>query len=202
MEWIGACDGYCCVWNQCELNSENIVIHQITACFYYASVYLTFEVTNIFLNIHWFCDKVMNSLHTHTHSLTHLHSLIHSFPHNIQTNRSGGTLQLVNGIVLLLGFIFVRLWYGLTKTYQLMLFCIVEWENPRQGQFFQMVALIYAMATTVVHSLNVYWFFAIIRSLLARMRNAPRKPKVHHDGNHAHLNGKEKEKVKEKVKAQ
>jgi ABC-type transport system involved in multi-copper enzyme maturation permease subunit len=59
---------------------------------YFGAIFLMFECSTIFLNIHWFCDK---------------------------TGNSGGTFQLVNGICLLLSFFSVRLCFGTYQIYRL-----------------------------------------------------------------------------------
>jgi hypothetical protein len=55
---------------------------------HYGGVFLLFEASTVFLNIHWFCDKV---------------------------GMTGSTLQWINGIFLLITFFIVRLCYGSFK---------------------------------------------------------------------------------------
>jgi hypothetical protein len=59
---------------------------------YYATTFVLYELSSPFLNIHWFCDKL---------------------------GWTGGTLQLVNGIILLITFAGCRLVYGTYGTYSL-----------------------------------------------------------------------------------
>ncbi|KAJ3411164.1 hypothetical protein HDV05_002678 [Chytridiales sp. JEL 0842] len=58
---------------------------------YYGTIFLMFELSTPFLNIHWFCDK---------------------------TGRTGSTLQWVNGMVLLFVFFVARIVFGLYQSYQ------------------------------------------------------------------------------------
>ncbi|KAF2274680.1 DUF887-domain-containing protein [Westerdykella ornata] len=82
-----------------EIFGVGMLAHAISALFvfslgfrpfvnYYAPVFILYELSSPFLNIHWFCDKL---------------------------NLTGGRFQLVNGIMLLLTFFSARLVYG---TYQ------------------------------------------------------------------------------------
>ena len=52
---------------------------------YYASTFILYELSSPFLNIHWFCDKL---------------------------NKTGSTIQLLNGIALLITFFFCRIVWG------------------------------------------------------------------------------------------
>jgi hypothetical protein len=59
---------------------------------YYATTFVLYELSSPFLNIHWFCDKLQ---------------------------WTGGTLQLVNGVILLITFAACRLVYGSYASYSL-----------------------------------------------------------------------------------
>jgi hypothetical protein len=58
---------------------------------YYAPVFVLYELSTPFLNIHWFCDKV---------------------------NATGGKVQLINGVILLITFAGSRLVYGSYASFQ------------------------------------------------------------------------------------
>ncbi|KAH6583788.1 hypothetical protein BASA61_007847 [Batrachochytrium salamandrivorans] len=70
--------------------------------YYYGSVFLMFEISTVFLNIHWFCDK---------------------------TGRAGTTLQWVNGIILLTTFFSVRLVFGIYQSMRFFMTCFEQWDS-------------------------------------------------------------------------
>ncbi|KAI8928230.1 TLC domain-containing protein [Entophlyctis helioformis] len=69
---------------------------------YYGSVFLMFEISTIFLNIHWFCDK---------------------------TGLTGSRLQWINGMILLAAFFFVRIVFGLYQSGHFFYTCFQRWEE-------------------------------------------------------------------------
>ncbi|KAF9415757.1 hypothetical protein BGZ94_010404 [Podila epigama] len=105
---------------------------------YYGSVFLMFELSTPFLNIHWFMDKV---------------------------GLTGSTYQLINGIVLLSVFFSARIVFGLYMSYQTYLSVMpviadVPWH----------LIIIYTAANIVLNSLNLFWFYKMIESLLRRFK--------------------------------
>ncbi|KAI8893995.1 TLC domain-containing protein [Globomyces pollinis-pini] len=72
----------------------------------FGKTFLLFEVSTIFLNIHWFCDK---------------------------TGRSGSTLQWINGMCLLASFLFFRLIWG---TYSMIEYIIIGYMARDQVAWF------------------------------------------------------------------
>ncbi|KAF8590080.1 DUF887-domain-containing protein [Ramaria rubella] len=92
---------------------------------YYGARFLLWELSTPFLNIHWFLDK---------------------------TNRTGGLLQLINGIMLLATFFLVRICYG-------------GWMSLRffytlkevKGEIPTVVAAAYGLGNLVLQALNWFW---------------------------------------------
>ncbi|KAF9061893.1 TLC domain-containing protein [Rhodocollybia butyracea] len=103
---------------------------------YYASRCLLWESSTFFLNIHWFLDK---------------------------TNRTGSTFQLVNGILLLATFFFVRLIGGAYVSYQFFFTLYDAWDEIPLAY-----ALIYGTGNIVLQGLNVFWFMKMITALRKR----------------------------------
>ncbi|KAF9212234.1 hypothetical protein CPC16_001041 [Podila verticillata] len=105
---------------------------------YYGSVFLMFELSTPFLNIHWFMDKL---------------------------GMTGSAYQLVNGIVLLSVFFSARIVFGLYMSYQTYLsvmpvIALVPWH----------LIVIYSAANVVLNSLNLFWFYKMIESLMKRFK--------------------------------
>eukprot|EP00842_Homolaphlyctis_polyrhiza_P000131 jgi/Hompol1/1118/HPOL_002643-RA len=75
---------------------------------YFGAYFLLFEISTIFLNIHWFCDK---------------------------TDRSGTRLQWINGVVLLFAFFSVRIVMGFYQSWQFYVACFEQWDNVPKGLF-------------------------------------------------------------------
>ncbi|KAI9202833.1 TLC domain-containing protein [Polychytrium aggregatum] len=69
---------------------------------FYGGVFLMFELSTPFLNVHWFCDKV---------------------------GLTGSRLQWINGIVLLAVFFFARIVFGLSMSYLFWGDIIVHWSQ-------------------------------------------------------------------------
>ncbi|KAF8512284.1 DUF887-domain-containing protein [Gautieria morchelliformis] len=92
---------------------------------YYGVRFLLWELSTPFLNIHWILDK---------------------------TNRTGGTLQIINGIILMVVFFLARLCYG-------------GWMSIRffytlkgvQAEIPTVVALAYALGNLALQGLNWIW---------------------------------------------
>ncbi|KAK5666599.1 hypothetical protein QVD99_006668 [Batrachochytrium dendrobatidis] len=70
--------------------------------YYYGSVFLMFEASTIFLNVHWFCDK---------------------------TGLTGSLFQWVNGIILLGSFFSVRIVFGIYQSVLFFVTCIQRWDE-------------------------------------------------------------------------
>ncbi|KAJ6463819.1 TLC domain-containing protein [Mycena vitilis] len=108
---------------------------------YYASRCLLWEASTFFLNIHWGLDK---------------------------TNRTGGTLQLVNGFFLILTFFSVRLLYGGYTSYHF----FQTLYHRRQDISNTALALI-SIGNVLLQGLNWFWILKMITAL--RKRFAPAK---------------------------
>jgi hypothetical protein len=104
----------------------------------FAAVVLMFEASTIFLNIHWFCDK---------------------------TDRSGSTLQWINGIVLLFVFFSVRIVYGTLRIYSVVSSFWVRYNDCPAG-----TVEFYTLAGIGICALNFWWFFSMVRSVLSRFK--------------------------------
>ncbi|KAG0006744.1 hypothetical protein BGZ80_005153 [Entomortierella chlamydospora] len=107
---------------------------------YYGSVFLMFELSTPFLNIHWFMDKL---------------------------GMTGTTYQLINGIILLLLFLCVRIMFGIYMSYQtyqtaMLVIDQIPWH----------LIIVYSLANVVLNSLNIYWFYKMIESLMKRFKPA------------------------------
>lgn len=106
---------------------------------YYGVRFLFWEVSTIFLDIHWFLDK---------------------------TGKTGSTLQLINGVVLLGTFSSVRLIWGSIISYDFMkTMCNVYDQLP----FFFIV--VYGGGNILLNLLNWFWFTKMISALRKRFPN-------------------------------
>ncbi|KAI8904707.1 TLC domain-containing protein [Gorgonomyces haynaldii] len=104
---------------------------------YYSCLVLLFEVSTIFLNIHWFCDKI---------------------------GLTGSTFQWINGIFLLLSFFSIRL--VMTP-----IFIVEFWSNVLKMDLPVVVSVFYFVMPSALTLLNVFWFYRMIASLQARMKD-------------------------------
>ncbi|KAF9111008.1 hypothetical protein BGX27_005514 [Mortierella sp. AM989] len=105
---------------------------------YYGSVFLMFELSTPFLNIHWFMDKL---------------------------GMTGTIYQLINGIILLALFLGVRIVFGIYMSYQTYQTAILVVD-----QIPWHLIIVYSVANVVLNSLNIYWFYKMIESLMKRFR--------------------------------
>ncbi|KAL7944535.1 TLC domain-containing protein [Trichoderma barbatum] len=125
---------------------------------YYGCVFILWELSTPFLNIHWFFDKV---------------------------NMTGSRAQLYNGILLLFSFFSCRLIYGTFQSYcvfrdmwpainahpaklftqsPVMEFATAETTVP------SWLAVSYLMSNLTLNTLNFYWFIMMIRAVLKRFQ--------------------------------
>lgn len=125
---------------------------------YYGCVFILWELSTPFLNIHWFFDKV---------------------------NMTGSKAQLYNGILLLFTFFSARLIYGTfqsfyvfndmwaavnahpTKTFSeslVMQYATSESTVPTW------LAVSYLASNITLNTLNFYWFIMMIRAVLKRFK--------------------------------
>ncbi|KAF9350378.1 hypothetical protein BGX26_011429 [Mortierella sp. AD094] len=105
---------------------------------YYGSVFLMFELSTPFLNIHWFMDKL---------------------------GMTGSIYQLVNGVILLSLFLSVRIMFGIYMSYQTYQTAILVID-----QIPLHLIIVYSLANVILNSLNIYWFYKMIESLMKRFR--------------------------------
>ncbi|KAF9991980.1 hypothetical protein BGZ79_003688 [Entomortierella chlamydospora] len=80
---------------------------------------------------------------------------------------TGTTYQLINGIILLLLFLCVRIMFGIYMSYQtyqtaMLVIDQIPWH----------LIIVYSLANVVLNSLNIYWFYKMIESLMKRFKPA------------------------------
>ncbi|PHH79970.1 hypothetical protein CDD80_3255 [Ophiocordyceps camponoti-rufipedis] len=125
---------------------------------YYACVFILWEISTPFLNIHWFLDK---------------------------TNRTGSRAQLYNGYMLLFTFFSTRLVYG---TYSSMICFFDVWATigrrmdtvPRNDTIMVFVddsaavplwlGYVYLASNITLNGLNFYWFVMMIKAVRKRFQ--------------------------------
>ncbi|KAM0245863.1 hypothetical protein ACHAQJ_010435 [Trichoderma viride] len=125
---------------------------------YYGCVFILWELSTPFLNIHWFFDKV---------------------------NMTGSRAQLYNGIFLLFSFFSCRLVYGTlqsfyvfrdmwaavnahpTKTFSQSL--VMEFAT-QESTVPTWLAVSYLTSNITLNTLNLYWFIMMIRAVLKRFK--------------------------------
>ena len=110
---------------------------------YFGSVFLLWEVSTIFLNLHWMFDKV---------------------------GLTGSTYQLVNGICLLTSFFGAR---GIFGAYASRLFFKEVARLDVRLQLPKGVPEIYKGGLIALSCLNVFWFFQMIKSITKRFQAEP-----------------------------
>ncbi|KAJ8523149.1 hypothetical protein ONZ45_g356 [Pleurotus djamor] len=103
---------------------------------YYGVRCLFWETSTIFLNIHWFLDK---------------------------TGRTGTKLQLVNGVLLISSFFFIRLVWGGYISYSF----LVDLYRVR-NEVPPFYVFVYGVGNIVLQSLNWLWFTKMIAALRKR----------------------------------
>ncbi|KAJ7510104.1 DUF887-domain-containing protein [Mycena galericulata] len=120
---------------------------------YYASRCLLWEASTFFLNIHWTLDK---------------------------TNRTGSTLQIVNGALLTATFLSVRLVYGGFTSYQF-------FQTLYHGRhtISRTAIAITGVGNVLLQCLNWFWFMKMLAAM--RKRFLPKKAGKQQNG--AALNG-------------
>ncbi|KDQ60907.1 hypothetical protein JAAARDRAFT_191041 [Jaapia argillacea MUCL 33604] len=108
---------------------------------YYAARFLLWELSTPFLNIHWFLDK---------------------------TNRTGSTLQLINGFFLLSTFFGVRIVYGGLMSYR-----FFYTLKDVMDQIPLVFVFVYGVGNVVLNGLNWFWLFKMISALKKRFTSPP-----------------------------
>ena len=105
---------------------------------WYGGLFLFYELSTLFLNVHWFCDK---------------------------TGWTGSRLQIVNGIILIHVFFIVRIVGGYYYSYQYFQQVFERFNDIPYHLF-----VIYAVANFALNGLNAFWFFKMIKSVIARIQ--------------------------------
>nr|GAT55507.1 predicted protein [Mycena chlorophos] len=127
---------------------------------YYAARFLMWELSTLFLNVHWALDK---------------------------TNRTGGSLQLINGVLLLVTFFAVRLVAGGYWSYQ---FYETLFQSLDRAPFAAILAP--GIGNLILQGLNWFWFTKMIAALQKRFAGGSKKEKQL-NGTAINGNGKHKE---------
>jgi hypothetical protein len=159
----------------------SLTAHQRPFLSFYAPVFILYELSTPFLNVHWFCDKL---------------------------NMTGSKLQLYNGIALLVTFFSCRLVYG---TFQSIMVYIDMWKaihtSPDAGYLaaalsnstmadpnYNVMAFVtdaqpipvwraglVVASNITLNSLNWHWFFKMIAAVRKRFEPAKVPIKVKGD---------------------
>lgn len=151
---------------------------------YYATVFILYELSTPFLNVHWFCDKL---------------------------GKTGTKLQLYNGIILLFTFFSARLiwgvgqsavvWYDMYRALftapntEYMSITPADEQLPgtedimayakEAGPLPFWLAGIYLASNITLNTLNVFWFGKMIKAVQKRFEPGAKDYKKDADGNTA-----------------
>ncbi|KAG5985232.1 hypothetical protein E4U55_000055, partial [Claviceps digitariae] len=133
---------------------------------YYGCIFILWELSTPFLNIHWFMDKL---------------------------DMTGSRAQLYNGFLLLFTFFSCRLVYG---TYQSVRVFDDIWaaiDNNPSGSSLNSVAMgfasqdstvplwlgaVYLASNLTLNGLNLYWFIMMIKAVRKRFEPAAKQPRT------------------------
>jgi len=107
-------------------------------CGYFGFAFLLWEASTIFLNPHWFFDKI---------------------------GMSGSKAQLLNGVALLLVFFFSRLVLGNYTSYQLFMLSFEDGVSQKAGTRLLNTIRILDL---LLSGLNMFWFYQMISSVMKR----------------------------------
>jgi hypothetical protein len=134
---------------------------------YYAPIFILFELSSPFLNIHWFCDKL---------------------------NLSGSIYQLINGFCLLGTFFCCRLLWGTYNSVLVFRDIFGVYANPPPSAPVDLIAaealsgekmiahpfagkevplwlaVVYLGSNLTLNGLNYYWFLRMIQTVSARFK--------------------------------
>ena len=132
---------------------------------YYGCIFILWELSTPFLNIHWFLDKL---------------------------NMTGTRVQLYNGLLLLFSFFSCRLVYGIYQSYRVFkdiwaavnfqitpdhrVSPLLEFTDERSTVPLWLAAL-YLASNLTLNGLNLYWFFMMTRAVRKRFVTAPKSAK-------------------------
>ncbi|RKP10316.1 TLC domain-containing protein [Thamnocephalis sphaerospora] len=109
---------------------------------YFGAVYLMFELSTPFLNVHWFMDKV---------------------------GMTGSIWQAINGAFLIGAFFLARIAFGVWTSFEFMS------ELYRASDRVPAIVIaVYAVCNVAMNLLNMYWFRAMVSTVLRRFQ----KPEV------------------------
>lgn len=119
---------------------------------YYAPVFLMFELSNPFLNIRWYGLKF--------------------FPSN---NKITKIVLLINNLILMIIFFFVRILWGWYQTFMLIYDFYTVRNDPR---FLLIDTIIVVICNLTIDILNVIWFSLMVKTAISLIFQAPgKKPK-------------------------
>lgn len=115
-------------------------------CGYFGFAFLLWEASTIFLNPHWFFDKI---------------------------GMSGSKAQLLNGVALLLVFFFSRLVLGNYTSYQLFMLSFEDGVSQKAGTRLLNTIRILDL---LLSGLNMFWFYQMISSVMKRFSSPTPSP--------------------------
>ena len=107
---------------------------------YFGSIFLMFEASTPFLNIIWFCDK---------------------------TDMTGGVVQMIAGVLLIISFFLVRIVCGL--------YFSAQYYIAISAVGVDKLIVGYTLANVILNTLNLVWFKKIIMTVLARRKGSNKK---------------------------
>ncbi|EPX72656.1 DUF887 family protein [Schizosaccharomyces octosporus yFS286] len=138
-----------------KITGLGFVVHAVAALFvvtfsyspylmYYGPTYLSWELSTPFLNIHYFLDK---------------------------TNKTGSKFQILNGILLILTFFFVRIVWGWYSAYSTSMEIIRRVTEIPRG-----LSLFYLAANMSLNCLNLFWVFKMMDAIRRRAHGEKLSP--------------------------
>jgi len=112
----------------------------------FAAVFLLFEASTIPLNINWFLDF---------------------------SPYANGKFRILNGLVLVLTFFFVRIVYGLYQSYEYYIAVYYAWDRMPKT-----LVLFYSLGNVILNSLNLFWFRKLIAKAARTLKKSKAPPAV------------------------
>ncbi|GAA5966789.1 hypothetical protein JCM21900_005116 [Sporobolomyces salmonicolor] len=111
--------------------------------------FLIWELSTIFLNFHWFCDKF---------------------------KMTGSKAQMINGVFLVSAYIGARLCYGSYNSFKLfrMLFSSSSDLSKSQQEATGWVRYLFVCLNLTMNALNLFWFRAMVLALKKRFSPGPK----------------------------
>ncbi|KAI9143211.1 TLC domain-containing protein [Paraphysoderma sedebokerense] len=134
---------------------------------YYGSIFLLFELSTPFLNIHWFLDRIKHQYLDRIDSKNEWTKS--STP---QVPKWLEQVQFANGVLLLCVFFAVRIVFGLIMSYQFFVSISPLFQNPEM--FPQSILIGYSAANVLLNSLNIFWCLKMVRAVIKKSKGVAR----------------------------